>query len=961
MRYGMTTVSSRRLFIAIIFLSTLVPITAFSQVTIKEKVEIKPDPAFRINKTAAASELRVLSEFGGPVDPNYAALVWVRGPCGINSSVAGASGSLTVPAYEGVYTVGYRFTSQNGGPFHFAVYLGNTALIDNHDPVSCPNGCTMFTQTDIPLYKSFTFSPAADPIGIGGTNYFTATIDPANTQCAQAAWSSWMDINLEITKGQNIGEFLGRDGQPVGTKTTMKADDPWYTPIFVADGSNAYGDVEITATSGDVSMIRTFAVRPAAPWVVIEPPWITYWPITVDFAHLPILDFGEYHYPFPGEPYEPTITWDPGSSIKTADYLDRIADTLHFFVKVKAENAGGVGVDSSEVILVRACLKVLFDPATLSPGDTASLRFQRVLPDGSVEDLGAGSYLFSATIMGGEDSSKGLLLGGYGEGTTLIDESAIRYIAPRTIQGSRLEVQVAGSAVASGGGDASVRVPGKLTPNSQLMNAMLAKKGISKSVTPKTLAATRKPGPTQLTEVMKKAVLMSSSCPINKVVVEQGRFSGFKISLSRDSLKNRDIAVDTVIAIDKDSNEVQIDAETAVNLSFEELGQLVDFISATGDTVDALNYVPYRVLRAGQVKVVARGTQTGPILAALQPKPKVRIGDALYQGERSDFPQAKIKVVMATDATKVALRSIALKPEIKVIVVADSIKPNYPTQTNLIPAAESQTAVKVAVTVSGILYCLPVPYGVTISSLGVEGSGGHSHTANRPTGRFIENGEQLTLQRQTGNDTIRTTYQASLFGGKEKIIATILNITPAIADTDSVIVRVPNLVLLPQGEHYVPVGGTCEHHGPRGEGDLDPCASPDNNHFVRRGVVDVLTAIAEAWFELDGHVLYINDISLPNGGGFDVGGGWQADICPNCFGHETHRIGNDIDIRTAFPNVRLGIWIRDEQGDLYVDERGRARGNPEFNSICNDRAIGHQIHGRLRTTNEHYHLQFALN
>ncbi len=49
-------------------------------------------------------------------------------------------------------------------------------------------------------------------------------------------------------------------------------------------------------------------------------------------------------------------------------------------------------------------------------------------------------------------------------------------------------------------------------------------------------------------------------------------------------------------------------------------------------------------------------------------------------------------------------------------------------------------------------------------------------------------------------DTLRTSYLAPLFGGKERIIATMKSFV-AIADTDTVVVRVPNLVQLPSGQN----------------------------------------------------------------------------------------------------------------------------------------------------------------
>ncbi len=48
----------------------------------------------------------------------------------------------------------------------------------------------------------------------------------------------------------------------------------------------------------------------------------------------------------------------------------------------------------------------------------------------------------------------------------------------------------------------------------------------------------------------------------------------------------------------------------------------------------------------------------------------------------------------------------------------------------------------------------------------------------------------------------------------------------------------------------------------------------------------------------DDHLLYINDISLPQGGRFDIDGKWVGTSR-----HEYHRLGRDVDIRrTTIPD-----------------------------------------------------------
>lgn len=887
----MITVKHRRLLSAIIFSFVFIPLVALSQVKIKEKVEITPQQSSRPVKLAEVRVLKVIASFSGMINDTFPSLIYVNGPCNITAGDPGASGSLSVAAYEGIYHAGYRFTTYTGGQFSFTVLLGDVKLVDIH--TSLDAHVTAMSQNDVPLCSGLAVSAAYDAIGLSATNYFSAAVVTSDTACAMATWSPSLDIQLEITKGGDIGEFLDRNGQPVGNKTAMSVDDPWYTPTFLADGTRPYGDVEVTVTSGGVSMVRAFKVLPPAPQVYINPPWISLWPIKVNFANLPVLDFGESHYPYPGDPFEPTITWDTTSSIHTADYYDRITDTLSFYVRVKAVNPGGVAVDSSLVTLIKECIKVTFSPPKLSPGGIADLSFQWVNPDGSPEDIPGGQYDFSALIINGGDSSKGLLVSGSDTATTLLHRSYIRYIAPPKINGTQLEVQVAGAATATGGGDASIRKPVEPIRVNQRFLTKSIKKRADNAAASQNLADNKKPVQAVLTDAMRKVALQVSWCPTSTVVVETQSFFGFKISLNRDSLKNHDVAIVTLVAIDSDSNEVQIDPLTPINLDFEELGQFVDFITVTGDTVDVLSNVPYGDFRAGKFKVVARGTQTGPVIASSPIKSKARIGNAMYQDVRRDLPQAKVKAVAVADATKIGSRNIVLKPEIKVIVVADSIKPNYPNRPDLIPAADSHTAVKVVVTLSGLLYQLSVPYGVTISSFADEGSGGHSHIGNRPTGRFIEdNVGQLTLQKQTGSDTIRATYQASLFGGKERIIATISNITPVIADTDSVVVRVPGLV---------PFGGTGDYRWGRLRTD-----HPENHYLENQNAIDDLIAAANEFHRANWNtagIMRLNDMSLQFGGLLDIHSNWQTP-------HNAHRLGKSVDIENIIIRDTTGTFTR---------------------------------------------------
>jgi hypothetical protein len=216
--------------------------------------------------------------------------------------------------------------------------------------------------------------------------------------------SEW-PIELEITKGQDVGSFVGGGKRAY---IVVKKKGEFSTFGFLADGQKGYGDVEITAQSGGITVVKGFKVVAPAPRVHIVPPWWWYGqPIKLSFDNLPILEFGETHTPGPGQKFEPVITWEPDDTINTADYFNLVNE---LYVKVKAENAGGVARDSVKLVFQTECIKVNFEPEELSPGDTARVSFQRVKEDGTLEDLPSGSYTFSVMIVGGADSSRGLFV-----------------------------------------------------------------------------------------------------------------------------------------------------------------------------------------------------------------------------------------------------------------------------------------------------------------------------------------------------------------------------------------------------------------------------------------------------------------------------------------------------------------------------------------------------------------------
>ncbi|HET7187907.1 MAG TPA: hypothetical protein VFI52_07120, partial [Gemmatimonadaceae bacterium] len=175
----------------------------------------------------------------------------------------------------------------------------------------------------------------------------------------------------------------------------------------------------------------------------------------------------------------------------------------------------------------------------------------------------------------------------------------------------------------------------------------------------------------------------------------------------------------------------------------------------------------------------------------------------------------------------------------------------------------------------------PVPNAnVTLTSTARESSSGHDHTGGKPTGIF------QTLQRapldpatvNTGpSGVMKLYYVASEVSGPVTITGTSPN---AARDTVTVSVMVPGLVAMPPGASYVFTGAIANRH--------------TANHFGTPQALQAFREFADsvsAWID---EPLGINDISLADGGLFDVGRtSWDIP-------HGYHRRGTHADIRTKY-------------------------------------------------------------
>jgi hypothetical protein len=184
----------------------------------------------------------------------------------------------------------------------------------------------------------------------------------------------------------------------------------------------------------------------------------------------------------------------------------------------------------------------------------------------------------------------------------------------------------------------------------------------------------------------------------------------------------------------------------------------------------------------------------------------------------------------------------------------------------------------------------------------------------------VPSGDWLLLRADIRGRAVVDSLVASQIAGRYIVTASLV-VASAIKDTVKLTVAVPGLELLPDGQNYVKVGGTCEHHGPSNKSlDSIPanCRTPDDNHWIAPSALLSLDSVALA-FRQDRRnrtgLIRLNDVSLPFGGLFDISGRWQAP-------HKSHREGKDVDIEN--PNLSVLRRTMRRYGWRYIlEEAGR--------------------------------------
>ena len=168
-----------------------------------------------------------------------------------------------------------------------------------------------------------------------------------------------------------------------------------------------------------------------------------------------------------------------------------------------------------------------------------------------------------------------------------------------------------------------------------------------------------------------------------------------------------------------------------------------------------------------------------------------------------------------------------------------------------------------------------------LSTTAVPNSGGHDHSDNRPSGRFVTSAKETLVAVQGLTDSagkVEYTYLSSGIGGVDSL--SVRSVTPGDTAGLRIVMKIPNLKELLAGDHYDLIGAL---------GEPGVISRHRKNHYGTSNMVKSLTTLADTIYQIKKCYLRINDISLEFGGPFDISNNW---VTP----HQKHRGGISADI-----------------------------------------------------------------
>jgi len=253
---------------------------------------------------------------------------------------------------------------------------------------------------------------------------------------------------------------------------------------------------------------------------------------------------------------------------------------------------------------------------------------------------------------------------------------------------------------------------------------------------------------------------------------------------------------------------------------------------------------------------------------------------------------------------------VAVVPDITVTLSPNPIRPYVPANRNPGRNWAIEDVVTLSVTVRHPRTGAPVDsVPVEIRLQGISRTGDHNHdlvSPSPPLGSWIAVSPQqtdtmfgerhpvkgwdtlLVARGRTGtNGKFEIQYHRDEVAGL-RLVKVLLGNKKRYALLDTLIIRFDGFAELGSGEGYTRVGATASH---------------PKNHYGRPYLLEFIRTLARrASQEIQGEHLYVNDMSLPWGGVFDVCGTYDPrDACRSSSGrgvsgHEFHRTGEQVDL-----------------------------------------------------------------
>lgn len=398
----------------------------FSQVIIREKVEVNPSPkVFLSTQLSPQPHQEITITFTW--SPSIFGRIFILWGACLQGSTEGYGsitlrGPATPPGYA--FDVQLRTAELGGGQIltsHFKATVGTTTLMDVANPPFEHLGIFSRWLMEFPYlgsyYSRFDVFSEADSIYAGEATTFKAY---GGIDCLGTLWHPADSIHFTVTSGTDLGTFVDKNNVPLGQEFTRLAADLWpnQNVRFIANGPMATlgGVIKLQGTSGEVTSTVSFVVKPTTLKLIARfPPTEVYYGGEAYIRVQTARPDGVFTPPAKSVTYTYTIIEgnESGFFFRGAAEADTLANLPQFNgdgilgfrareqevlepktvkVKVTASDAT-IAPLIAEFKVVPSPLLVKFTPSTVRYGDTVKVDVLRKLTDSTGIPLAADAWL----------------------------------------------------------------------------------------------------------------------------------------------------------------------------------------------------------------------------------------------------------------------------------------------------------------------------------------------------------------------------------------------------------------------------------------------------------------------------------------------------------------------------------------------------------------------------------------